>query len=306
MAGKNKVGKRGRSKSNGESSKSPSQSQSVKKPKPSHLFDNLDNTSDTDSVYLDADDSEVGDLENFENSQGVSGVSSSKMAAISTVNRSDLVDALKEALKDPSVIELLNDAVKSEIESLKSIVSEKDLKIQELEDRLEGLEMYGRRNGVRIHGIPEKIGESTDEIVLNLAKKVGADIPEFALGRSHRVGPKASGKTRPIIAKFIGHNFKVGLLKNKKNLKTLKNCEEVYINEDLTSTRAKWAQRARDLRKKDKIQSTWTRDGVIFIKHKDIDKDTPGPIDRVASESDLQKIEKMYSLIVTIPKAVLE
>ena len=59
MAGKNKVGKRGRSKSNGESSKSPSQSQSVKKPKPSHLFDNLDNTSDTDSVYLDADDSEV-------------------------------------------------------------------------------------------------------------------------------------------------------------------------------------------------------------------------------------------------------
>ena len=201
----------------------------MKKPKPSHLFDNLDNTSDTDSVYLDADDSEVGDLENFENSQGVSGVSSSKMAAISTVNRSDLVDALKEALKDPSVIELLNDAVKSEIESLKSIVSEKDLKIQELEDRLEGLEMYGRRNGVRIHGIPEKIGESTDEIVLNLAKKVGADIPEFALGRSHRVGPKASGKTRPIIAKFIGHNFKVGLLKNKKNLKTLKNCTRASI-----------------------------------------------------------------------------
>ena len=189
---------------------------------------------------------------------------------------------------------------------LKLQFPKKDQKIQELEERLEGLEMYGRRNGVRIHGIPEKLGENTDEIVINLAKKVGANIPDFALGRSHRVGPKDSTKKRPIIAKFISHNYKVALLKHKKNLKEQKNCEDVYINEDLTSTRAKWAQRARNLKKQDKIQATWTRDGIIFVKHKDIDKDTPGPVDRVSSELELQQVEKKFSLVLTIPKSVLE
>ena len=86
------------------------------------MFDTLDNTSDTDSVYLDADDSELEVFENIENSEGVS---TSKMAEISKVNKSDLVDALKEALQDPSVVQLLNEALKSEIESLKTTVSEK-------------------------------------------------------------------------------------------------------------------------------------------------------------------------------------
>ena len=307
MAGKKKNCKRGRSGSNGE--KSPSQSQSIKKPKPSHLFDNLGNASDNDSVYLDAD-GEISDVEitvdDLENSEiDKQKVSTSKMAAMATVNKSDLVEALKEALRDPDVVKLINDSMRTETESLKEVIVEKDQKINELEDKLEGLEMYGRRNGVRIHGIPEKEGERTDEIVINLAKRIGAEIPSFALGRSHRVGPKNTGRTSPIIAKFIGHNFKVEMLRNKKNLKKHANYKDVYINEDLTSKRAKWAQRARDLVKTDKIQATRSRDGIIFIKHKDKDKDTPGKVDRVSCEEELQTIEKMYSLILTIHKSVI-
>ena len=304
MAGKKKSGKRGRSGSNGDESKSPSQSQSLKKPKPSHLLDYQD--SDNESIYLDAD-AEGLDVDSIgdegENIDKQKGVSTSKMAA--TINKGDLVNALKEALQDPEVVKLINDSMKTEIESLKAVITEKDNKINELENKIEGLEMYGRRNGVRIYGIPEKEGESTDDIVISLAKRIGADIPESALGRSHRVGPKDKGKTRPIIAKFIGHNYKVKLLKNKKNLKAHKNYKEVYINEDLTSRRAKWAQRARDLVKTEKVQATWSRDGIIFIKHKDKDKDTPGEVDRVDSEHKLAAIEKMYSLVVTIPKSVI-
>ena len=48
--------------------------------------------------------------------------------------------------------------------------------------------MYGRRNGVRLYGIKENKDVNTDKIVLKVAEKIGANIPDFGLGRSHRVG----------------------------------------------------------------------------------------------------------------------
>ena len=301
--GKKNRGKRGRS--NSESAKSPSQSQQLKKAKQIHLQDNL---SDNESIYLDAEDSDIESVLN-ENEEKL--VSDFKMAA----SKSELVEALKEALKDPTVIELINGQMKTEITKLKTAVELRDQKISELEEKIEGLEMYGRRNGVRIFGIKEPESdnetENTDRLVLELAAKIGAEIPKFALGRSHRVGPKpkpVKGGTdpntpiappanpRPIIVKFISHNFKVHLLQHKKNLKKLKGHKNIYINEDLTKERAEWAKRARTLKKQDKIKETWTRDGIIFVKNTD---DT---VDRVQNVRELEAIEKKFSLVVTIPK----
>ena len=135
--------------------------------------------------------------------------------------------------------------------------------------------MYGRRNGIRIHGIPENEGEKTDEIVIKLAQDMGANIPSSALGRSHRVGRKNNNRPRAIIAKFVGHNHKVAYLKQKQELKKLPEdkpdvyVNDVFVNEDLTSKRAGMAKRARLMRKAKRISDTWTRDGVIFIKLKD-------------------------------------
>jgi hypothetical protein len=155
-----------------------------------------------------------------------------------------LVGALFSAFKNPDVVSSLVEALKTEICK----------------------EMYGRRNGVRLHGIPEKSAENTDEIVMKIAREIGADIPDMALSRSHRVGPKQQGKPRPIIAKFIGHNYKTRLLKNKNKLRG--STPPIFLKEDLTKTRANLAKRARNLKKDGKISDTWTRDGVIFVKHK--------------------------------------
>ena len=40
----------------------------------------------------------------------------------------------------------------------------------------------------------------------------------------------------------------------------------VFINEHLTSKNANIARLARELKKKNKIQGTWTRNGTVFIK----------------------------------------
>ena len=67
----------------------------------------------------------------------------------------------------------------------------------------------------------------------------------------------------------------------------------------MTKTRADWAKRALNLRMLDKIKDTWTRDGVIFIKHlkeDEEDEETPYVIERVDSEFKLSGIEEMFGL----------
>ena len=41
----------------------------------------------------------------------------------------------------------------------------------------------------------------------------------------------------------------------------------IFINEDLTKTRATLAWKSRILKREKKIRDTWTRDGMIFIKN---------------------------------------
>ena len=257
MAGKK--GKRPR-KSSGPT-KSPTQSQLAKKHKPLES-----NISDSDSEEFDTEDTK-----DFEGSD-VETVSTFKMA-VSNVHNQELVAALIDALKDPGVVKTLISAIRDDVKkSFEKELEERDQKIAELENKIDDLEMYGRRNGIRIHGIPENEGEKTDEIVMKLAQDIGANIPSSALGRSHRVGRKNNNRPRAIIAKFVGHNHKVAYLKQKQELKKLPEdnpdvyVNDVFVNEDLTSKRAGMAKRARLMKKAKRNSDTWTRDGVIFIK----------------------------------------
>ena len=220
-------------------------------------------------------------------------------------NMADIVSALKLALSDPDVIKLITNATVSKLQTelslLKTELKKKDEKIKQLDDRVEQLEMYGRRNGIRVHGIPELANENTDNLILKLAGKIGAEIPAFGLGRSHRVGKPRQNGHRPIIVKFISHNLKVNMLKMKKNLEDLADddiCEgsqEIFMNEDLTALRANWAKRARDLRKKEKIKHTWTRDGIIFIKA----TDESLPI-RISTDEELVEAELEFNPGATV------
>ena len=141
-----------------------------------------------------------------------------------------------------------------------------------------------------------------------LASDIGADIPGVALGRSHRVGRKGTGKPRAIIAKFIGHNRKVRILRNKKVLRDLQDTEDenfqalkkkykdVYVNEDLTSKRAGWARQGREWKRPKKTNDLWTRDGVMFVKQLN------DFVSRVNSDKDLFDLVDKLDLTITIPK----
>ena len=297
---------------------SPTQSQSLKKYK--HVEDIH---SDKDSTFIELEDKET-------EGTTITDVSTFKMAGSNDPDT--ITAAVINALQNPVVIEKLINPIREEIKKgfqqeiseLKAIINDKNTKINDLETRLsiveksenqkvselesqiEQLEMNGRRNGVRIYGIDEEKGENTDQLVLDLAHRIGADIPKYALGRSHRVGRPNNNGHRAIIAKFISHNYKVELLKCKKNLRKHSSEDEdedaqntatlplIFINEDLTKLRMDWAKRARKLKADRKALETSTRDGIIFVKISE------KRIERVDNEHKLCDLEK--NLPVLPPK----
>ena len=160
---------------------SPTQSQSLKKYK--HVEDIH---SDKDSTFIELEDKET-------EGTTITDVSTFKMAG--TNDPDTITAAVINALQNPVVIEKLINPIREEIKKgfqqeiseLKAIINEKNTKINDLETRLsiveksenqkvselesqiEQLEMYRRRNGVRIYGIDEEKGENTDQLVLDLA-----------------------------------------------------------------------------------------------------------------------------------------
>ena len=197
------------------------------------------------------------------------------------------------------MLELISKAVaaqvssqlRKEIAGLRDKVAEKDREILFLKDQIDSLEQYSRRNCLRISPVPEVPSESTDDIVKTVAKTIGVTLPDNAIDRSHRVGKVTAGgvnRDRPILVKFTSYKYKEAMMKAWRGLnkidatkifpdsqwpalpaRSTARVHRLYINEDLTRTRSELAARARQLKRDGKLDDTWTRDGIIFVKKGD-------------------------------------
>ena len=95
------------------------------------------------------------------------------------IDQEMLTQSIIKAFGDPIVIKKIIKPIKKEIrkgfqkeiDAYKAELELRDETIKNYEKRLKEFEMYGRRNGVRIHGIKETTGENTDKIVRKIAKK---------------------------------------------------------------------------------------------------------------------------------------
>ncbi|KAL8563012.1 hypothetical protein ACOMHN_004704 [Nucella lapillus] len=79
-----------------------------------------------------------------------------------------------------------------------------------LQDRVDQLEQYGRRNYVRITSVPEVKGERKDDVVKALCKQIDIEITDDMIDRSHRVGRQLSvgeAQNRPILVQFCSYRY---------------------------------------------------------------------------------------------------
>ncbi|WAR04721.1 hypothetical protein MAR_020090 [Mya arenaria] len=166
----------------------------------------------------------------------------------------------------PKVIEGINLRLSDEIESLKTENAHLKARISVLEiseDRLEHLEQYSRRNSLRISGVHELEGESTDDIVTKLVSDLGSTESLDEIDRSHRAVHGAM--TRPSLVISLQKLYSV-----RSQAKHCPNLKKVFVNGDLCKARSDVFYLARSLVRKGNINSAWTSDGVILIRDNDM------------------------------------
>ena len=113
-----------------------------------------------------------------------------------------------------------NNDLSLKVKGIEESYNQLKLSNETLHLEIDNLEQYVRRNSLLFHGVKEQEGaatrsqtENTDAIVVSIMKeKLGLEISEADLDRSHRLGrkvPNVQSRPRPrsIIVKFLSHNI---------------------------------------------------------------------------------------------------
>jgi hypothetical protein len=171
-----------------------------------------------------------------------------------------------KALEDDRVKALLAESVSKHIATVERQVKnmEKDIMaknkaIADLEYRIEELEQENRKNNIIISGFNNKdIATTKSELNSALKSEIRNEDIDAVIPL-----PDLSGKKRAII-KFKSHELKMGVMKNKPNLRGTNQS----INDHLTKERANIAYLCRKAVKEKKLSQTWVYDSQIFVKSK--------------------------------------
>lgn len=186
------------------------------------------------------------------------------------------LNSLKASL---SKVTKANDEMKIELQVLRSKVKEQKSEIDDLYESQDNIEQYTRKNSLEIHGVPENVYTSTEDVVIKLGEVLNVPISGEDIDISHKLY-NGKGNPKNIIVKFISHKKKTELYRKRTELKNVKisqlfpNCsaatalvsERLYINENLTPLRRDLMKEANQRRKDRLLVSVWSMDGKIFVK----------------------------------------
>ena len=196
------------------------------------------------------------------------------------VNR--LIESLQHKLEkaDSQVYDLnkQNDGLQNQLAALKEenkelvaqIAVQKEL-INQNAKALNDLEQYGRRQHLRVFGVPEPRGQNEKETAKDCKAKVakiikdqvGLDLGANCIDIAHRTGSvetaRNNQRVRPIIVRFHAREDRDTVLAQRRNLKGKK----ISIGEDLTYINFKILKR---LDNDPRTQSSWSSRGNLFAK----------------------------------------
>ena len=138
--------------------------------------------------------------------------------------------------------------LEQEVKTLKEDLKVSNLKVKNLEIenarlkkatnltlfKLDALDQYGRRENLRIYGIPETNNNNDDgeDVVLRIAKFLQIDLQGMDIQRAHRLGKKTKNierKPRPVIADLFHLKKEMRSYLLNPNLKTVLNFKRIYL-----------------------------------------------------------------------------
>ena len=166
----------------------------------------------------------------------------------------------KESNQNLKALERRQNELDQKMKDTERLSIQNEFYIGSLENKVNDLEQYTRKNSIRIHGLKESVSghENTYDLVCDYISnnlKIETDI-EVA----HRVGPKSRGaKPRSIIVKFLRRSDKLAVMLNRKLLKG----SGVSFSDDLTSRNVKCIN---EVRENPRIESAWAWGSKLYAK----------------------------------------
>ena len=165
-------------------------------------------------------------------------------------------DKLKSKIKDLNKSledqKAENNMLRKEVQNVNSVAEEK----------FNDLEQYGRRDSIRIFGVPEsQDAEETAEITTqkaidSLNKIESLHLQTSDIDLAHRLGKRKPGSHRPIIMKFQSRLKRNVVLQNKKQFKG----SQIFVHEDLTRLNQLVLTCVRK-KMPDEVNNVWSRNG---------------------------------------------
>lgn len=196
----------------------------------------------------------------------------------------DIKKSLEFMTEEISTVKLQQKAILDLVEEVKALRiqnAEKDRRLAYLENRMADLEQDTRMNDVIITGLrikprsyaravtADNVGgpgeedvNSTEHQVVTFLRSKGVEVDYNNIEACHPLPRKNDSDKPAIIVRFANRKHKTALLKQGKKLKG----SDVFMNEHLIKRNADIARKARYLKKRGKIQNTWTTNCKVFIK----------------------------------------
>ena len=189
------------------------------------------------------------------------------------------------AASDIEKLQRENRSLKARVKELEneadSAAEQTEERLVELDTAVTTLDQYISRENFEISGISSDVSEEDLETkVLQIVKSVterGEDqlIVPKDIHACHRLKKESHEQHPRVIVRMVNRKDTWDILTNKKKLADKSeelNSDSLYINENLCNDNKEMLEVARRMKKKGKVSSCWTFNGVVHIKLKQTDR----------------------------------
>jgi len=196
----------------------------------------------------------------------------------------DLMKEVKEMREE-------NKMLKEENKDIKKKLLKSEEAVTDLTQRVEEMEMYGRRVNLEIFGVPVRgrlQDENTTAVVEKIAEEIGVTYDPRDIHKLHRLQQRKDGKPPIILVQFMSTMTRDSWLRAGKRARLVdeETNGQIYFSENLTPYFKGLLREAKLRARMHSYKYTWVKGGKIMVRKND---NSPNAI-IVKTSRDLDKI----------------
>lgn len=202
---------------------------------------------------------------------------------------SDQIDDMKKQLDQNQD---MFRSMKNTIDNLVKTVKEKDEIIFNLENKINKLDQYQRKNNFELTNIVETKDEVLEDIVVRVAEKMEINLQKDDIDAVHRL-PARKGKVANVIVQLVSRRKRDEFITKKKNFNITNNDisgngnnTKVYVNENLSPHYKQLLWKTKEKARDKNYAFVWFANGKILVR-----KEVNAAIIRVVTERDLDMVK---------------